>query len=791
METKLSVKIDPRGAQEGGSVVDRVLNGIGAGFLNTSAKAFVFEQAMEKVWRMALKGAQFEETMSRLNRQMGGFHSTAQLMVGDLEAISNGQISVAEAATMASRALSVGLNPDQVSVFTKAAEQLGDVMGTDIPMAFDNLVQAAITGRSAILGNIGIYVDLDEEVKKLAVSTGRTTDQITKQEKVMLTTKAINQQTEASFHRLSDGMLSDADRLQQVMAKWKNYWTDMEKVANAGVQQTILGIDTLFSYVKEHTGKFLPGAGLLKLLPSHEFFGPPNPGNLGLTPPPVEPPKPFPTSLRGGQLEAEFARQETMRTAELDRTKAMLQAKSALYDTDVQRQIATAEEVVHFKSTLALQEIAKQGETLSVQLAREQEFYAQRTKIGFDSTEERLSEETRHKDKVVEINQSLLASAQAFGLQTRKNEADEAIARDTAEKARGDRQVEQFRSEFEIKEELRRKDLDDAQVYYQGEADMAIARYASDAEIAAKERELLREQLAFKLRLTQEEVDRMLFLRKFGDLEGARNILDRGDPTLSRRAREGMLESGEAKDIRLAERANNDFFAGWARGLQDYTQRTAGAFNMSNDMAKRTAQAMEQGFQQFFFDGMEGKFQSFKDVMTGVLDFTKKIVSQIAAQMVTLGIIDPAMAGLRKFFTPGAAAAGAADFSSTNFFAQRNGGIMPIEHYDTGGITSRPQLALFGEGSQPEAFVPLPDGRTIPVTLRHAGSSDLPTVMNNISVQIVNQVPQAEVSAQRQTGPGGQQEILIMIEKAVDANLANGRHDKTLGQRFRMTPGRG
>ena len=52
-----------------------------------------------------------------------------------------------------------------------------------------------------------------------------------------------------------------------------------------------------------------------------------------------------------------------------------------------------------------------------------------------------------------------------------------------------------------------------------------------------------------------------------------------------------------------------DFFAGWARGLQDYTQRTAGAFNMSNDMAKRTAQAMEQGFQQFFFDGMEGKFE--------------------------------------------------------------------------------------------------------------------------------------------------------------------------------------
>lgn len=47
-------------------------------------------------------------------------------------------------------------------------------------------------------------------------------------------------------------------------------------------------------------------------------------------------------------------------------------------------------------------------------------------------------------------------------------------------------------------------------------------------------------------------------------------------------------------------------------------------------------------------------------------------------------------------------------------------GAMPLRAYASGGIANRPQLSLFGEGRLPEAYVPLPDGRTIPVTLNAA-----------------------------------------------------------------------
>lgn len=102
-------------------------------------------------------------------------------------------------------------------------------------------------------------------------------------------------------------------------------------------------------------------------------------------------------------------------------------------------------------------------------------------------------------------------------------------------------------------------------------------------------------------------------------------------------------------------------------------------------------------------------------VTTGKADF-KGLVTSILA--------DLARIQLQKAMAP--ALSGAASFVSS-LFAFADGGIMtelgsaPLRKYAAGGVANSPQLALFGEGSKPEAYVPLPDGRTIPVTLKGAG----------------------------------------------------------------------
>lgn len=87
-------------------------------------------------------------------------------------------------------------------------------------------------------------------------------------------------------------------------------------------------------------------------------------------------------------------------------------------------------------------------------------------------------------------------------------------------------------------------------------------------------------------------------------------------------------------------------------------------------------------------------------------------------------------------------------------------GPMPLKKYARGGIATSPQLALFGEGSQPEAYVPLPDGRRIPVALQGAGGGD--TVVN-VSVDAKGSSVQGNSSQGEQLGR--------VVAQAVQAEL--------------------
>lgn len=93
-----------------------------------------------------------------------------------------------------------------------------------------------------------------------------------------------------------------------------------------------------------------------------------------------------------------------------------------------------------------------------------------------------------------------------------------------------------------------------------------------------------------------------------------------------------------------------------------------------------------------------------------------------------------------------------------------SGGPIPLRKYDAGGIANSPQMAVYGEGKTPEAYVPLPDGRSIPVTVTNGGNGGL-------IINVYNQGEPVEVSGveQRRTNRGT--EVDIMLDK-IRASLA-------------------
>lgn len=139
---------------------------------------------------------------------------------------------------------------------------------------------------------------------------------------------------------------------------------------------------------------------------------------------------------------------------------------------------------------------------------------------------------------------------------------------------------------------------------------------------------------------------------------------------------------------------------------------------------KNTAKNMEEASVGWANSTMNAITQM---VMTGKADF-KSLASSIIADIIRIN--------LQKAASSALASAGS---WMARTFAFADGGIMtahgsvPLKKYAVGGIANSPQLALFGEGSMPEAYVPLPDGRSIPVTMK-GGSIGGTGVVINITV---------------------------------------------------------
>lgn len=146
------------------------------------------------------------------------------------------------------------------------------------------------------------------------------------------------------------------------------------------------------------------------------------------------------------------------------------------------------------------------------------------------------------------------------------------------------------------------------------------------------------------------------------------------------------------------------------------------------------AKSGEDGFKRLE-DAVRGWGNQFTDTMTqmvrtGKADFgslADSIINDLVRiqiqKRITDKILPAATAGIDKLF-------GAFGFADGGVMT--GAGPLPLNKYASGGIANRPQLAMFGEGRMPEAFVPLPDGRRIPVAMQ--GGAQGVTVNSNLTI---------------------------------------------------------
>lgn len=205
------------------------------------------------------------------------------------------------------------------------------------------------------------------------------------------------------------------------------------------------------------------------------------------------------------------------------------------------------------------------------------------------------------------------------------------------------------------------------------------------------------------------------------------------------------------------------------KDLQELKDFGEGAFDT---IGSSIVQAMEDG---------KGAFYGLRQAGSAVL-------SDLASWMLKLAVMNPLKNMIGQQLFGQAAAQAAPTFGS--MFAFADGGIMtgsgpvPLRKYAGGGIARSPQLALFGETSVPEAFVPVPSGR-IPVELRGAVGGGGGTVVNVIDQRRGDSAP-AQVS---RSSSGGLEVFEVMIKDTVVRDFnTGGPISRSAGRRFGMSP---
>jgi len=188
----------------------------------------------------------------------------------------------------------------------------------------------------------------------------------------------------------------------------------------------------------------------------------------------------------------------------------------------------------------------------------------------------------------------------------------------------------------------------------------------------------------------------------------------------------------------------------------------------------------------------EDAWKAWKDtVVKSLLDVQNEMIKIMIlrpALQAIFGGISPMLAGLLG--TPGGTPLpGGLPIGMGGIGHAALGGIMtpkgfaPLQTYSTGGVANSPQMAIFGEGRGPEAYVPLPDGRSIPVTLggEMGGGS-------NVYVN-VHEVQGVKADVRQSRGPNGGTNIDVYLRNMIADTMSNDIHSggpvsKSLAQQF-------
>ncbi len=233
------------------------------------------------------------------------------------------------------------------------------------------------------------------------------------------------------------------------------------------------------------------------------------------------------------------------------------------------------------------------------------------------------------------------------------------------------------------------------------------------------------------------------------------------------------------------ERTGTTFTEGMEEGFKKFTERAEDSFALGVQLADAAAQAMANAFEKFFFNVLEGKIRSLKDVFSALQDLTKAFVDAIIKELIRIAAVKTVGLVFGLFGIDGGPK------------VKANTGGQIVRRYGVGGTVAGvgstdtvPAMLTPGEyvlsRTGVEALDRLNAGQ---IPLIPVGGSAPPAVENKVDI-IINNFGSAPVESTQSGGRwrDGRQQIYVTIRDVMKKAFSEGDMDRVLENRFMMRP---
>ena len=198
--------------------------------------------AINKAWGQFETSAKIKQQQTAFENLAASYGSNANKIIADLKRTSGATLSTIDIMTQASRAMTLGLNPEKFGQLMEISRAAAKAMGQDVGFMFESIVLGIGRQSKMILDNLGIIVKAEDAYKEYAETLGKTADKLTDVEKRQAFMNATIKAGEDIIKRTGGASRTQAENLQimkaalvdakNAMLLWMTSSADMTEMAD-------------------------------------------------------------------------------------------------------------------------------------------------------------------------------------------------------------------------------------------------------------------------------------------------------------------------------------------------------------------------------------------------------------------------------------------------------------------------------------------------------------------------------------------------------------------------------